>query len=45
MLNNGPNKNKKSKPISIHKQKKQQVFEEDDDFEDEGDLEFNENDY
>ena len=45
MLNNGPNKNRKSKPIPIHKQKKQQVFEEDEDFEDEGDLEFNENDY
>jgi replication initiation and membrane attachment protein DnaB len=45
MLNTRPNKNKKSKPIPIQKQKKQQVFEEDEDFEDEGDLEFNENDY
>jgi hypothetical protein len=45
MLNTRPNKNKKSKPIPIQKQKKQQSFEEDEDFEDEGDLEFNENDY
>lgn len=45
MINTRPNKNKKSKPIPIQKQKKQQSFEEDEDFEDEGDLEFNENDY